>query len=467
MIKEREHVLARVNQALQTALSLVSFTLACVYTQLSNYQELISSREFSIYSLLVILAGWIAIDYSGLHRMSRDDRYAELLFRYSKVTAINTIIVGAASWYLKSDWLNFRLLVSFALCNFVLLYLFKASLYRIMQVMRRKGYNSRQLLVIADSSSIDFIHDLLKTKDWGYRIWAVVTDSKKVKLEFMLDLTLISGNCNIGNMLDDAVIDELVYAKSKLDYEEINQLMQLCSDRGIVFRLRPGIQERYGLKPKFTIYNDSPLFVFRNVPENYLALKIKRGIDLLVSAVALVLASPVMFIIALAIKLDDGGPVFFHQQRVGLNGRRFGCLKFRTMVINAEALKSSLMADNEQNGPVFKMKYDPRITRVGRILRKYSLDEFPQFINVLNGDMSVVGPRPPIPDEVSQYQNKQNRRLSMRPGITCIWQVSGRNTIDFDQWVKLDMDYIDNWSLRLDLTIILKTVKVMIKGDGM
>jgi lipopolysaccharide/colanic/teichoic acid biosynthesis glycosyltransferase len=164
--------------------------------------------------------------------------------------------------------------------------------------------------------------------------------------------------------------------------------------------------------------------------------------------------------------VEDGGPVFFHQKRIGLNGRQFHCYKFRTMVVNAESLQKELLDKNEQEGPVFKIKNDPRITKIGRFLRKTSLDELPQFMNVLKGEMSVVGPRPPIPEEVKKYKRWQQRRLSMKPGITCIWQVSGRNSIPFDQWMKMDMQYIDTWSLKLDIIIILKTIKVVLMGDG-
>jgi len=175
--------------------------------------------------------------------------------------------------------------------------------------------------------------------------------------------------------------------------------------------------------------------------------------------------SPVFFVIAMLIKMD-GGPVFFLQKRMGLNGRRFACIKFRTMVVDAERMQASLMSQNEQEGPVFKIKKDPRITKIGRVLRKTSLDELPQFFNVLQGNMSIVGPRPPIPSEVKLYKRWQTRRLSMKPGITCIWQVSGRNNIPFEQWMKLDMQYIDSWSLKLDFIILLKTIKVVFTGDG-
>ena len=165
-------------------------------------------------------------------------------------------------------------------------------------------------------------------------------------------------------------------------------------------------------------------------------------------------------------KLTSRGPVLFRQERVGLHGRTFGMLKFRSMVTNAEELKARLMAQNEMSGPVFKMKHDPRITRIGRFIRKYSIDELPQLLNVLRGDMSIVGPRPPVPSEVAKYEAWQRRRLSVRPGLTCVWQVSGRNQISFEEWMLLDMRYIDHWSLAQDFNLILKTVPVVLTGRG-
>jgi lipopolysaccharide/colanic/teichoic acid biosynthesis glycosyltransferase len=200
--------------------------------------------------------------------------------------------------------------------------------------------------------------------------------------------------------------------------------------------------------------------------KDYVGLKMKVVIDFFFSFSVIMLTFPFFLIIAIAIRLEDGGSIFFIQERVGLNGRRFFIFKFRTMVVNAEALQASLMDLNEQTGPVFKITDDPRVTRIGRFLRKTSFDELPQFYNVIIGDMSVVGPRPPIPSEVEKYKLWQKRRLTMKPGITCTWQVSGRNNIHFNEWVKLDLEYIDNWSLTRDAVLIFKTIKVVITGTG-
>jgi len=176
---------------------------------------------------------------------------------------------------------------------------------------------------------------------------------------------------------------------------------------------------------------------------------------------------PFLLFIAAAIKATSEGPIFFKQKRVGLRGRTFFMYKFRTMVINAEALQAGLMEANEADGPVFKIKNDPRITKIGKFLRKSGLDELPQFINVLRGDMSLVGPRPPIPSEVEQYERWQLRRLSMKPGITCTWQIKpNRNSISFEDWMKMDLQYIDNWSNKLDFMLFFQTIRTVLKGSG-
>ena len=184
------------------------------------------------------------------------------------------------------------------------------------------------------------------------------------------------------------------------------------------------------------------------------------------AAAVLVVCSPIIVIAAMLVKLNSPGPAFYRQTRCGLNGRPFEMLKLRTLCLDAEAQKIDLMHLNEMDGPVFKIRHDPRITSIGKMLRRWSMDELLQLWNVLRGDMSLVGPRPAVPAEVDRYSVAQRRRLSMRPGLTCLWQVSGRNTISFEQWVKLDVEYIDTWALNLDLKLLLRTVPAVLFGVG-
>jgi exopolysaccharide biosynthesis polyprenyl glycosylphosphotransferase len=209
-----------------------------------------------------------------------------------------------------------------------------------------------------------------------------------------------------------------------------------------------------------------PLLSFTTTPSNPAQLVVKRILDLSLSLFLFLLTLPIQLLAVIAIRLTSSGPVFFRQTRCGLNGRHFTLLKLRTMDAGAEQRLSEISHLNEMTGPVFKVSKDPRLTMVGRLLRRLSIDELPQLWNVIRGDMSLVGPRPPLPEEVSQYQPWQRRRLSMSPGITCLWQVSGRNEVDFDRWMALDLKYIDTWSPMLDLKILLKTVPAVLSGRG-
>jgi len=246
----------------------------------------------------------------------------------------------------------------------------------------------------------------------------------------------------------------------------IQRVVQLCEEVGIPFALPVHAVrlDRASLLSSSSA-SDGYLHYLTTQPKpmQYAA---KRLIDILASATALLVLSPMLLTVAAVIKFTSKGPVMFKQIRVGLHGSRFNLLKFRSMVVDAEQLQDALLAQNEQSGPVFKIKHDPRITRIGRFIRKFSIDELPQLINILRGDMTIVGPRPAIPSEVEQYKPWQRRRLSVRPGLTCYWQVGGRNAIGFDEWMRLDLRYVDNWDLRVDVRLILQTFPVVLAGKG-
>jgi exopolysaccharide biosynthesis polyprenyl glycosylphosphotransferase len=267
--------------------------------------------------------------------------------------------------------------------------------------------------------------------------------------------------------LRQRVVDEVYFASTATEHAtEIQVAIRTCETLGIPFAL-PACGYR------LTRAKLSPVAARSDGYAHFLSVQVKpvqwflkRFFDIVSSAGALALLSPLLLGAAILVKLTSHGPVLFRQERVGLYGRTFHMLKFRSMVANAEELKAILLARNEQSGPVFKMRHDPRITAVGRFMRKHSIDELPQLVNVLRGDMSIVGPRPPIPSEVARYEAWQRRRLSVRPGLTCVWQVSGRNEISFQDWMLLDMRYIDHWSLYGDFHLIWKTVPVVLTGRG-
>lgn len=254
----------------------------------------------------------------------------------------------------------------------------------------------------------------------------------------------------------------------KAHFDKVEQAIRACELEGVEIWLVADFFQTQISRTSLDDFYGRPVLVFRSAPETSLQGVLKQLMDILLASVLLVAGLPLYLLIALLIKLSSPGPVLFRQQRSGLNGRPFTLYKFRTMVTNAEQLKHELAAMNEMTGPVFKVSNDPRVTAVGRFLRKYSLDEFPQLYNVLRGEMSLVGPRPLPVDEVRRFHDlAHRRRLSVKPGLTCLWQISGRSEVrDFREWVRLDLEYIDNWSLWLDLKILCRTVPVVLTGAG-
>lgn len=267
-------------------------------------------------------------------------------------------------------------------------------------------------------------------------------------------------------LLRDQVIDEVIVACPRSMLEAIVSVVDAATEAGVPITLLSDLFGEHLPPPQVRRFGTLPALRFAPVHHNPASLAVKRALDVALAGVGLVLASPLLAAAALAIKITSPGPVLFRQMRCTLNGRPFVMPKLRTMAVDAERHRHHLEARNEMDGPVFKMRDDPRVTPVGRFLRRYSLDELPQLWSVLKGDMSLVGPRPPVPTEVASYETFERRRLSMRPGLTCLWQVSGRNEIGFDDWVRLDLQYIDTWSLATDLRILLRTVPAVLSGQG-
>lgn len=280
------------------------------------------------------------------------------------------------------------------------------------------------------------------------------------------DIPLIGHPDEVCRLAANCQVDAVMIAVEPEDLMLTIPLFSLAETMGVAVCLCPDMYHPTVARSRPEYIQGRSVMVYRAVPENGLALTAKELVDRIGALCGLIVLSPLMLITALAIKFDSKGPVFFRQTRSGLNGRPFKLLKFRTMCRRAERMKDELQILNEMSGPVFKVKNDPRVTGVGRLLRRTSLDELPQLVNVLKGDMSLVGPRPPLPHEVSQYEPWQHRRLSVKPGVTCTWQVTGRNAIDFDDWMKMDLEYIDNWSLWNDAKILARTIPAVIKGKG-
>jgi exopolysaccharide biosynthesis polyprenyl glycosylphosphotransferase len=305
-------------------------------------------------------------------------------------------------------------------------------------------------------------------RDWGLEVVGLATDGRWVARP-EVNYRVVGAYRDIPTIVQREVIDEVLFATAVGRVDDLKQLepvfLQL-EELGVVTRVAVNFLPQSMSDLSFDELSDMPMLTFSTAPRDELLLFVRRCFDLALSVSLLLLLSPILVAIALAIKSSSKGPVLFRQVRCGLHGRPFTFLKFRSMQLNAEALKSSLAEFNEMDGPAFKMTNDPRLTSIGGFLRRTSLDELPQLWNIFVGDMSFVGPRPSVVDEVRQYEPWQRRRLSMKPGLTCLWQVSGRSELTFEEWMRLDLEYIDNWSLWLDLKIAFLTIPAVLKGRG-
>ena len=314
--------------------------------------------------------------------------------------------------------------------------------------LAREAVNGTLDSIESDNSIIGFL-DYKRTGMWSYRDIPLMGHPEQLK-------TIISQQ-QVDCVIVAVEIDELTQAKrSALLAEQMGVVVVVMSQ---MFDLKLS-------RIRAVEVGNIPAVEYSSAPAGKLSLSFKGLSDRIGALAGLILSAPIMIIAAIAIKIDSRGPVLFRQTRSGINGKTFKLWKFRTMVIDAEKKKAELLEKNEMSGPVFKITDDPRVTRVGRFLRKYSIDEFPQFMNVLTGDMSLVGPRPALPSEVAGFEPWQHRKLSVKPGLTCRWQAEGRNDVDFVDWMKMDLEYIDNWSLWEDTKIIARTIPAVLKGSG-
>lgn len=433
-----------------------------------TYGHLISFQRH-LWLIYIIFPLWSALFYYfRLYESQRTKSFWREAWTIAKVSFWGTSLLMAVVFAFKADYISRLFIISFGVISFLFLFFERLFLRTMLRSARKKGYNYRNILVVGTGRRARELAEVLsQNKHWGLRLIGFVSDNPEAKLEKVGKSPVLGHVSELPQMLQRHIVDELIFAVSRKRLEELEELFLLCEEQGIRTRVAVNFFPHMIAKVHLEDLYGIPLLTFSTTPYNEGLLMAKRFFDIIIASVLLAVLFPVMALVSLLIKVTSEGPIFFRQTRVGLNGRHFTLYKFRSMLKNAEEMKSSIEHLNEMAGPVFKIKDDPRTTWIGRLLRKTSLDEFPQLYNVLRGDMSIVGPRPPLPEEVAKYERWQRRRLSMKPGITCLWQINGRNKItDFKKWMELDLHYIDNWSLKLDLKIFIKTIFVVLAGRG-
>jgi exopolysaccharide biosynthesis polyprenyl glycosylphosphotransferase len=466
MVKERQIFLRRL--MLSFDLFIVCVTFFSGFLLKNNFEDFFESPVKYLVLVPVLLVIWGGLlYYFGLYESFRTKQITDVLLIMAKAGLIGWAFFSGFIYAAKFHSISSLHIFYSFLFAMLLISIEKIILLRYFRYQRKKGISTRNILIVGTGKRAQrFISSINRNIEWGIKIIGLI-DNEVKKESVICGHTVIGALNDVSWLIRTYVVDEVVFVVPRSWLGMIEETMYICETEGIQVSVAVDLFELRISKAKQTHLDGFPMLRFENTPDKLLSLFIKRLFDLTVSGTALVLLSPVLVITAVVVKTTSKGCIFFRQSRSSLHGRRFTLYKFRTMVEDAEARLNDLLAYNEMQGPVFKIKNDPRITKVGKFLRKFSIDEFPQLWNVFKGDMSLVGPRPPIPSEVEKYEPWQRRRLSMPPGITCLWQVNGRNKIvDFNDWMRLDLEYIDNWSLWLDFKILLKTIPTVLFGIG-
>ena len=408
-------------------------------------------------------ATWVAILWlHGMYRPRARWSIRSEAIAIARATFILGLITGTVLFAFRLPDVSRLFLILLFPSQWLLTLLTRVALRIAFERLRARGYNLRYVLVVGEGlRGQAFAAKLEGHRELGLSVLGFVDDEPK---KLPKKWKHLGGIESIEDLLHAEVVDEVAICLPFDQWERVNAIARLCEEEGKIVRVPVDMLDRAFAAGRFEDLDGTPVYSLVTGPDRMLALVVKRVFDVVVSGLAIVVGSPILIAIALSIRLRDGAPVLFRQTRVGLHGRRFDMIKFRTMSIDAEHQLEDLMAKSEISGQAFKMTDDPRVTRSGRFLRRTSLDELPQLWNVLRGDMSLVGPRPALPREVDAYDMWHRRRLSMKPGITGLWQVSARRSATFDTWAQLDLSYIDRWSLWLDLKILARTLPAAIEG---
>jgi exopolysaccharide biosynthesis polyprenyl glycosylphosphotransferase len=456
------------------ATDILAIALAFQFSYYINYLYIggfFFTEKNLLFLFLGILPFWLIILYLvNVTEIPRTKRYRVLLFEYFQSTILIALLLLIAYFSFRMVWVSRLFLIELTFLGFIFLFFARLLEYKVFKIYRAKGFNRVNVVLIADDSSIPFIEQLLFYKEWGYRIVAIVSGSSLIKEKYEKEIILLHEQYLVvlNDLMEVNILDEVFYLKSKVIPSEVRETIRSCEELGVVFNMKYKDSTIKLTNAIRTHIGYEQFMTFINIPHNSYALAIKKIMDINISLFLIISLSPVLLIIAILIKLTTPGPIIYIQPRVGLRGRLFNMYKFRTMVANAEVLRKEMEAENEADIPVFKIKDDPRTTKIGRFLRRTGLDELPQLINVLKGEMSLIGPRPPLQEETKLYKRWQLRRLSVKPGLSCFWQIKPeRNNIKFEKWMEMDLAYIDNWSLRLDFIILIKTIKTVFQRTGL
>jgi exopolysaccharide biosynthesis polyprenyl glycosylphosphotransferase len=418
---------------------------------------------------LLLVVWYVAFNLQGLYRSHRLSSLWEEMTEVGRAVFFASVALLIVAQIGKWRTINFWTATCVGLVALTLIGGTRVLLRMNLRRLRFRGHNLKKLLIIGTGPRAEwFARQITGRSDFGYRVVGYVDTEARFTSKSLSRLQWLGSVADLPRIIANEVIDEVfVTLPIKSQYAQIEASITLLEEQGIMVNLFSDLFPHKLARSRAWEFEGTPLLSLHSAPSISWRTEVKRLLDFTGAVLLLLLLSPLLALAALAIKLESVGPIFFVQERMGHNKRRFRMIKFRTMATDAEARMKDIEHLNEKEGPAFKIRNDPRVTRVGRWLRKMSIDELPQLANVLLGDMSLVGPRPlPIRDVLKMEEAWQKRRFSVKPGLTCLWQVSGRSNLSFEQWMALDLKYIDHWSLGLDGLIVLRTIPAILTARG-
>ena len=484
MLKEKSFILGRISLFIDAGLSVLAYWFAFFlwwllykvnfpvelfgYKILPMYQNFLAT--FSGYSYLLIFLGPLfplLYESNGLYRSIgfKSRRQIASIIARSIVMGILAIMAIVVLFQYN---ISRPLILGFGIISFFLVYLKEMFILEYIEMTRKSGRNYRYVIIVGIGEIARKAINLAESNPkWGFKVIGCVVPPFMKEAKEVNKYPVLGIYDEMAQILKSNTPDLVIFAVDKRYIAEAEEAIYACEIQGVETWMIPDYFDIKIAKVNFDQFFNLPVMLFRTTPEFSWALLIKGIFDRLFSLFLIIVLAPLFLIVSILIKATSKGPVFFSQKRSGLRGKLFTVYKFRTMIKDADAQKEDLLKYNEQDDVAFKIAHDPRITRIGRWLRKLSIDELPQLFNVLSGSMSIVGPRPLVPEEVAKFKIWQRRRLSMKPGLTCLWVVRGRKNVEFENWMKADLEYIDNWSLWLDIKILFKTIPVVIFGKNL